>query len=633
MGNKQKSEDTNKSTNNVITNTCFYIMCPNCWQKIPDLTIFIESSLPKVKINCFCLKDKKKYLIMNLRDYLTQIKTHNYLNNCSCNNKNPAKNFCMNCETFFCDICFDNHNSNFKLCEDKLNEKNLAITNCKTHISEPKKYFCKECQILFCKLCFLEHNIKIKKKHKGVNILTYLNKAKIKTKTEKYEKYQKETTRSNTKVINKIYVDDTPYLQKYKEKICHLYKNNSEVNDIIKKFVELLLQNCDYFDEGKILNKNFICNVIKNTCFNLNNLKSILNNGDNQENTNSKIECVMNYFQTNFINCKLNSTICKNFHRKINRNPTLEDVNYIKRNSNSNITDYLIEQLCLLKNNKFASVDHDCTIRIYNTSCEILYTLIEHTNNVTSIILLNSTENNFATCSDDNTIKIWDYEKGKCIKTIVTEGSPFMIYEKFNQKNQIGCLPFRNSLNIYDINGNDAKIIFNKSLEKKIPWIEGLYQFPNNGNIILSTTVFFEVFTENIEEIKKIYINKETPKIFLYLENGDLAVGLLGVEIFIYNQNLQFKKRLVGHCSAITSLKLINNKYLLSSSLDSKIILWNIEDYELKQSLVNNDSSINDMIVIDDQKQIITGTGNKEKTLKDWIIEIFLTNDVYEEKN
>ena len=552
MGNKQKSLDSNI---NKTVNVYYYLLCPNCWEAVPDLTIFIESKIPKIKISCICFKDKKNFLIMNLEDYITQIKTHKYLNNCSCNKKNPANFFCMNCETFSCDSCNQIHKSNFSICEEILNEKNLEIQNCKIHVSKPEKFFCKECQILYCEKCFLNHNIKIKKEHKGINILLYLDESKIKTKTKKYEIYQNEIIKANEEIVREVLqkIENSPNLEIYKDKINGIYKNNSDINGTIINFIELLLQNCGYFNEGKILNKNFICNVIKNTCFNLNNPKNIIKNDIKQENIVNQIECIINYFKSNFINFKLNSNIYENPDSKIDQNNNSKNDNNIKNNG------YLIHHLCLLKNNKFASVDHGSTIRIYNNLCEVLFTLIEHTNNVTSIILLNSTENQFATCSDDNTIKIWDFEIGKCIKTIDTEGSPFMIYEKLNQKNQIGCLPFRNSINIYLIDSNETKIIFNKSFEKIIPWIEGMYQFPNDGRIILSATGFFEIFTENLEEIKKISINKETPKIFLYLENGDLAVGLLGVEIFIYDKNLIFKSRLIGYSKAITSIIKINN--------------------------------------------------------------------------
>lgn len=58
------------------------------------------------------------------------------------------------------------------------------------------------------------------------------------------------------------------------------------------------------------------------------------------------------------------------------------------------------------------------------------------------------------------------FPKGICIKTLSIEGKPFLIYEKYGKENQIGCVPNRNSLSIYEYDEKNQNILFNISLEK-----------------------------------------------------------------------------------------------------------------------------------------------------------------------
>ena len=148
--------------------------------------------------------------------------------------------------------------------------------------------------------------------------------------------------------------------------------------------------------------------------------------------------------------------------------------------------------MLILPDNKFESINKDCAIQIWDLETKKnLYTLHEHINNITSLILLKN-KKYFATASDVCIIKIWDYSKDACIKTIATEGKPFVIYEVFEKESQKGCVSYRSSLTIYEYNESNQKIIFNISLEKSLPWIEGLFQIPDNGRIIISKSGFLK---------------------------------------------------------------------------------------------------------------------------------------------
>ena len=233
----------------------------------------------------------------------------------------------------------------------------------------------------------------------------------------------------------------------------------------------------------------------------------------------------------------------------------------------------------------------------------------------------------FATASDDSTIKIWDFNKGKCIKTIITEGKPFLIYEIYGKVNQIGCLPNRNSIAIYEFDENNQNIIFKIPFENNISWIESLYSFPNDERIILSSYGKFEILSSDIQLIKNIYIANNVPQYFLQIINEDLLVCTSSPEIFIYDNNFNFKKKLFGHKSNITSALQFTKNEILTSSLDSNIILWGIDDYQMISRFINNQLGINYMISIN-EKHIITCSFSKTNLIIKWEIK---KNENYED--
>ena len=602
MGNKQKNKT------NIIQNGHYcYLLCPKCWNKIPYLNTFIDGNNIKIKILCTCF-EKNNFVILELLEYINLINNRNNSNPCLYHPEIKGTKFCMNCENWLCESCLINHTKD--TCISEYNNSNYDKLFCSEHTKDKKIYFCKQCRYIFCKICFLRHNIRNKKEHKGINIEYYLSKQKIKSKMNKFNEYKggiidicnnikneilrelksfdnldnKENALSNEDLLNYIKMVQDKYL---------IHKN---INEQLKYLIEIILKNSEYYEE-QIINRKFICNIIMNTSINL---KIPKLNKDLP--IIEQIEYFTNFLNKNYINKKLNSN--------------LNLVDTIEKSIN------VIEMMLSLPDNKFVSINKDCAIQIWDAeSKKNIYTLHEHANNITSIILLKN-KKYFGTASDDSTIKIWDYSKGSCIKTIITEGKPFLIFEPYNKENQIGCVPYRNSLVIYDYGESNPNLIFNISLEKSIPWIEGLYKFPNDERIILSTNGFFQVFSHEIEEIRKVYIANDTPKLFLQLNNKDLCVGFLSKDIFIYNKDLMYKTKLVGHKKRITSILEFYDNKLLTASLDSNIILWNSNDYEMISSFINNNYEINALIIIN-KNRITTSSYYKNNILDGWELEIY----------
>ena len=153
-----------------------------------------------------------------------------------------------------------------------------------------------------------------------------------------------------------------------------------------------------------------------------------------------------------------------------------------------------------------------------------------------------------------------------------------------------------------------------------------MYQFPNNGNIIISSSGFFDIFSSDLKNVQRIYIANSIPQNFLQIKNEDLLVGLPSKEIFVYDKKLNFKKKLIGHNQNVTSFLQLNDEKLLTASLDSNIILWRIEDYEILFTFINNNLGINSMILINEYR-IITCSFYKRNLIVEWEIE---KNEIYD---
>ena len=107
----------------------------------------------------------------------------------------------------------------------------------------------------------------------------------------------------------------------------------------------------------------------------------------------------------------------------------------------------------------------------------------------------------------------------------------------------------------------------------------------------------------------------------MQLKNKDIVVSFLSKEVFIYDNNLNYKSRLVGHKKTITSILEFNEDKFLTCSLDSDIILWRSKDYEMLSCFINNEMGISSMIL--SNNRLITSSYDRNSSLNEWEIEMY----------
>ena len=563
------------------------ILCPNCYSSIPYFYIFIENLTTKIKINCKC----KNQNIMLLQEYSNHLKSIS-LNKINCINhiNQKAIFFCINCEKWLCDKCYNEHNEN--ICNKNQTNDNSLISHCKTHINNNNIFYCKQCKNYLCKECSICHNVKYIKEHEIIKWTDYLNNKKVVEKKTNLSIYKSETYN-----LNKIKIE--MFLEQLKSNkgennedyinLKYLYQTNIEINEQLLILVNLLFDTIQQY-QIQIKNKKFIINIINNIKFNFSEIKI-----DNIFNDTS-INTMKLFLKTNFIIRKLKYT-CNN----------------IKKVKDSNSVNFLY----LLPNNKFAAIYNDSSIKIYNgNSNEIEFNLIGHTNIITNVILLNDKET-LVSISNDLNIILWNIINGKQIKSIFISSTPRFVFQNYNENNQLIILSFGNVIDIWDINSSNK---ISSLILKEYDWFESCYQLKNNQNYLLGKKGGFLIYNNNFEFIKEIKIYQQIPIYFLELSNNNILVSMRENHIFIYDRDYTFKRRFIAHLNDITGIIEYENNILISCSSDTTFKLWNLNNSELNQSFEVNIYPINSIIKLENGN-IVFSSKNPEFPIEIWNIE------------
>jgi len=195
----------------------------------------------------------------------------------------------------------------------------------------------------------------------------------------------------------------------------------------------------------------------------------------------------------------------------------------------------VIYKVLLLQDGRFITCSNDKTIRLWNFNKTIPETVLtDHAGCVSNVIMLRSGK--LCSASFDGTIKIWDIEKAKCEKTF--SGNPRSYHALVELPNDILICGGENHIRFWNMQSTNPDQECTRILH-------------NNGCCT---------------------------SIVLLSDNEMTCVCGKNINIFmIYGYDYPLKK-LVGHIDEIWNLLLLSDReYLLSSSKDKTMRMWNIQ--------------------------------------------------------
>jgi WD40 repeat protein len=226
-------------------------------------------------------------------------------------------------------------------------------------------------------------------------------------------------------------------------------------------------------------------------------------------------------------------------------------------------------------NNQYvASCSEDNTVKIWN-KWNLIQTYTKHTDYVNDLEWISKEA--IASGSNDNTIQIWSINTGHIQRTIKTE-SDVNALQLINNGIQLACnLGYNGQINIYNL---------------------------NDGNLI--STFFGHTSWVNL----LVLVNES----LLASSSHDTSIRIWDLktkkEKFVLN----------GHSNRVYGLKLLTPNIIASASWDKTIKLWNIQNGSEIRTLMGHSSPIFwSLDLLNDGKTLVSGSYDKTIKLWDWM--------------
>lgn len=235
-------------------------------------------------------------------------------------------------------------------------------------------------------------------------------------------------------------------------------------------------------------------------------------------------------------------------------------------------------------------------------------------------IVLTKDEKKMISWSADGTIKIWDVEQGKLLKTLEGHrGSVENIQITQNDKYIISS-SFDKTLKIWELESGELL----KTLIGHASYLQGFQLTSDNKKIISyaedKTIKIWDIETGkllNSIEGCNIFLNgfqltKDEKKIISYSQDNTIKIWEL--------ETGKLLKSLEGHTDSVWKIKVIENESkLISYSRDKTIKIWDMETFKLLKTLDGHTKGIIGIQITKDEKKIISYS--EDKTIKIWEVE------------
>ncbi len=236
----------------------------------------------------------------------------------------------------------------------------------------------------------------------------------------------------------------------------------------------------------------------------------------------------------------------------------------------------LVNAIAISHNNQIlVSASEDQTLKVWDLNRgELLKTLTGHTSAVRDVVL--SDDGQFViSASSDRTIRIWDLNTGE-VRHNLTGHASFVNHVILSQDQQI----------LVSIGTDRTLRIWGVETGENLHTLTGHTSFINDMLISSDGT---QLISASADRTLKIW---------------DIATGEL-----LHN--------LVGHASFVNRLTLSpDGQFVASASADRTVKIWNITTGELQKTLSGHTSFVNDVVISPDGK--LVATASADKSIKVW---------------
>ena len=604
--------------------TNLWMLCPDCGREICEIvSIFLSfNSTPMVKLRCKCTP----YQVTNitLKDYIKSLNNAPF-NNIHCISHpqiQECTDFCVECKHWLCSQCVKTHERG----HIKYHSDSTISGYCLLHNSK-LKFHCEICDIDLCELC--DHN----KEHQLVNL------------KELYEETYKSIGFKNNEDIVSFYSQKEEDIKKYKdEKIGYLDQTIHMIEkvkgDIEKEYQNLVEKNKYLCEVMKIAYSNFFLAKDKPNYYIIKNInlfqywkyfkKENMFLNDKKSFDNAKIHKVINT-NDNLVNSlisNIKTEISLQFSNElilsISQDKTSKSISHFDSTFFSRIlsiqynpkkTFYKKCELTLKSHNSIydiielsdgnlASCSSDNTIKIWSLSSEqCLYTLLGHKSTVWSLCQL--FDGRLVSCSDDMTIKIWSLKTMLPEVNLVGHQDPIhTVIQLHNGKLASGssdrtikiwdietknCIATitRHTERVYRLLEIKPNIIVSSSYDKNIKvWdITNLSEGEDNINYCVRTLTGHRSYVWSIAKIRGYKGD--------FSNNNIIASGSTDTKIKIWNiEQEECLFTLEGHAFTVIALIQGNNGNLISGSYDKNIKIWDLNERVCVSTLIDHNNAV-----------------------------------------
>ena len=578
--NQNKPNEYNSNLNGPanMNNMNYYLICPDCQMRSPHIEKLYyndESRDFLVKYTCICDNN------LNVKEIplMKILSNKEPLNLCILHSEKKLIAYCITCKRAICSICKEELHSDHKIDTEIIN-KSISkedADNMLRIIKEKEQQF------------NLEISKNEQKMETGIdNMIQKLNEEKMNYKKQ-LENY-KDNNQKTFDFLKNLYCR---YINNFNEENKNI-DNNINSNDImltnhINNFaimnsnIPALNSNIDeiinqYNDEKKELKLNydygFYTNSKRNSNIDSNNNKYFIKN---------EIEQSVNY---NNVNNSVNDNVLKS-GKNDTINNTIKNFNCIKTLKGHREK---IVSLIELSSGQLASSSYDSTIRIWNVNYDKEDLIIQENETARIFCLLEFEKNKLLCGTSDNIINLWDLNalNDKCVCSYI------------GHTLWINCLVKINN-NYFASASNDTKIkiwdYYNrkciKTLDGHVDCILSLILLQNNNYLCSgSADLTIRIWDwENNNCVSILKGHEKWVKCILELHNGIIVSGSDDKTIKLWKDYNLFKT-IEDHTNSVRTFCQINNNCFASGSFDCTIKIWDINTWACVQTLIGHDSNI-----------------------------------------